>query len=406
MKQIAITNGNSAVQVEPPYISVTGPVHFFAPQAAHQLLTIADTEQPAMFERMLELGAEAYASIRTSTTLKLVETQIGGLDQQLNKTLSETLTTDRTVTAEALRGLLDKHGTKVNDVLRRYLDADSQDGVAVTVATKLAEIGDKVVERFGKMLADGDEGVLAKVREQIIKEIREQSAITVTHIAAKRALLKKSPLGGRPYEEAVAAKIAEIVRVLGDEVDRCGDKQVRGKGSAGDIVIKVNPAVTGGEIVTMVVEAKERSADAPRFSANAVAKAIDKAIGTRTAVAGIFVADSSDVLPNGLGFGKVRRGFYVAFDPDGGDDVGLAAAIYLARAEALMSLQHPAGSEIDRVAAQKQVAQVRELLDQLTKVDGHHQAAIKAIGKAGEGCDELKSKILGGLRRLDELLAA
>jgi hypothetical protein len=409
MREIEVNQNTDVtpITIAPPHIVINRPIELAAPGAAERLLKVPAVSRPETVERLLELGNVALDAIQSNATIAIVEAKLTTLDEQLNTKLASTMAQDRLEASTSLSKILNEHDIRVRSVLSGYFDETSTSSIPSVVGARLQSVGVGLMDQLHKMLDAGDEGALTKIKDQIVKEIREQTTTVLAQVSARHALLTKSNLAGKPFEEAVTMKVSEIARPLGDQVEGCGDSPVSGKGSSGDVLQILNVENTRGEVLKLVFEAKRRDATGQRFSHAAIAKSLDKAKKTRNASAAIFVADSADVLPNGLSFGHSgKNDYFVAFNPELGDDTGLASAIYLARSAMLAELVRPESDGFDRPAAESTIAELRTNLEAFAKIESDHEAALKAVQRAGLGCDDLRSRITFGLRKLDELVTA
>jgi hypothetical protein len=114
------------ILVEAPRILLTGAMAIDAPDTAELLEKIPEAERPPELRRILELGTQTAETIRTSTTLRLVEAQIAGMTQDLNVKLGGLLLKDRGEALKQTKEILDEHRTKLTTTLSRYLDPESQ----------------------------------------------------------------------------------------------------------------------------------------------------------------------------------------------------------------------------------------------------------------------------------------
>ena len=108
-----------------------------------------------------------------------------------------------------------------------------------------------------------------------------------------------------------------------------------------------------------------------------------------------------------MGFGQVSDcDFYVAYDPEVGDEMGLSTALYLARAAALSGLPSGQTETVDLAMVQPEADVVFRLLREFDSLDSFHSKAEKAITGARSLAEKLRADIAGAMRRLDEVLKA
>src|SRR5205823_1431741 len=80
----------SAIIVEAPRVTIIKAT-FEAPDAAAHLERLPESEREPELRRMLELGSQAIESVRTSTTIRMVEAQIGEMSTDLRTQLTTIL---------------------------------------------------------------------------------------------------------------------------------------------------------------------------------------------------------------------------------------------------------------------------------------------------------------------------
>ena len=386
-------------------IHIVRPTSFPAPLAAARLAGLAAHQLVPAMTRYLDIGSEAFEATRTSAAVRFLEAQVGELTQTVTCSLIETLTEGRELNRQELDRTLNDFAHKLTTAISRYLDGNSQSSIPFVVRQQVAEAGQKILRDVSSIVGEGDTGALGKVKVQIVHEIQESTTRILTQMASREALLTKSNLSGAPFEVALTETVCILLRPSNDMVERCGDKQIGGRRTSGDVLVTLNPSFTGGETVRLVLEAKKRGDRAARFTNEGITKALRDARTARGAAAAVFVADSVDVLPDRLPFGQVSPGdYFTVYDPENANDLGLAAALYLARIHALASVKATKREGLDLAAAQAIVQRIRTSMERLGMVEGEHIKAAAAIKKAGAHCEDLRGDVIAQLRILDDML--
>lgn len=393
------------ILVEGPLVTITGPVVFDVPDTADFLEGIPEAARHDQMRRTLELGTSVTGVLNTSSTLQMVEVQLGGLTQELTSKLSTVLVKDREAAIKMVRELLDDHRTKVATSLTRYLDPESQASIPVVMAKVFDKAAEALLKRVEVLLSEGDDSALGRLAERFTKELDAATATIIEKTAARHALSTKSALAGRPYEDIVEERLAGLARPLGDQITRCGDSLGLTRRKNGDIIITVSPeAVNGRTDVRIIAEAKHRSETAQVFSANEIKESLGHAQRNRGAAAGLFITEAAALLPLGIGFHEYgSSNIAVTYDPLG-DDTALAVAYRLLRLALVQDVRGAAGEQIDREAHKRIVADVRSAMTRIDTVRSQHQSAINSITKASTAVTELNESVLRGLRQLDELM--
>jgi hypothetical protein len=392
---------------ESPILTITAMMVFDVPDTATYLEGFPEVERHDRLRRIMELGTQITGVMTTSSTLQMVEAQLGGMTQELMTKLPAALAKDRETSLKMVRQLLDDHSGKVSTSLTRYLDPESQASLPMAMGKIFDKAAETFIKRVEALLSEGDESALGRLAERFTKELDAATATIIEKMAARHALTTKSALAGRPYEDVVEERLIALARPLGDQITRCGDTLGVLRKKNGDIVITVSPeAVKGRTDVRIVTEAKRRGGAAPAFSANDIKDSLGLARRNRNADAGVFVTEAAVQLPLGLGFHEYGgSNIAVTYDPNG-DDTALAVAYRLLRLAVVQDARAAAGELIDREAHKRIVADVRSAMTKLDVIRSQHQAAINSINKASTAATELNDSVLRGLRQLDDLMEA
>jgi hypothetical protein len=384
------------VLVDGATIRIAKDAAFETPKASAFLLTLDTHDWPMAVEELLEYGAATAAALQTSAHVFMLEAKVAELTTQLEKTLAEQLKGAGDQSAEVTRRLLDAH----KQAITRLLDISSKDGLPAKVVEMLDAANRNAMKHIEVMLQDGEAGAIGKAVKQITEQIKETGLSITTALAARDALLTRSNRRGGRFEEILAVRLPILVRGMG-RVEHCANTEGDKARNAGDYLITLD-GTHAGEDVTIVVEAKSHNA---RFSANEIRRELKLGRTNRGARAAVFVAESSVILPDGVGFGQVSDcDFYVAFDPVQGDETSLVCALYLAKATALASVAVNGGEQVDIGAIQREVASMRALVLQFSKIEACHSKVDKEVGNARTVAADLKADIVAALRRLDDLL--
>jgi hypothetical protein len=170
--------------------------------------------------------------------------------------------------------------------------------------------------------------------------------------------------------------LADIARGSGDLVDRTAAEAgevLRSK--KGDFVVTVDPSLTGGADVRIVVEAKDRP-----MSGRAMRDELREAKENRAASVGVVVFSPSHA-PAGIAPFDVRAGdVYCVVDPAAPDPSTLEAALRLARLLALAGLREVA-AEVDVEAVRAAMTGVRAELEALKGI----KATLTSIANGAVG---------------------
>jgi len=405
-ENIVNTPDLTAVAVEGYVVRIHRPVALEAPRAADLLRSLPPDRWLGTVEDMVEYGATALLSVKTSATVQLLERQMADLVDQLRnamvENLGQTLLTDRELAKETLMRLLNEHSGSMTKLLGRYVDPNSKEGLPAVMAQQLEQVTKSALRQVDALLQDGDESALGKLAAKLTKQIEAVEMSICEKIAARNALMTKSMHKGRPFEEAITAELAELVRPYGGQVERVGDTLGVKRQRHGDHVITFSGPLVGGHTIKLAIQAK--TAGTKAYSHAAVKCECQGACENREALGCIFIGETVDVLPDGRNFGPVANNdYFVAWNPDGNDEL-LGITLYLAMANAVHAVNAGTGSDFDRSAMRKEIEGIRNLLEELSSVESCHSSALKSIEKARLSVSSVRASILTSLSKLDNLV--
>lgn len=241
--------------------------------------------------------------------------------------------------------------------------------------------------------------------EDFQRVLRQHDLEFAKVVIEQRTVATRGTFKGRPFEEVITAKLTQLTMPMGAQVERCADNLGARRRKHGDHLITLDPEVTSGQPIRIVAEVKSRSEGSQRFNFGSVRQICEASRMNRGAAACIFVADTTDILPDGLSFGQLSpTDYFAVFNPETGDDTALAVALRLGLAAALETIKGPQGDAIDLAAAQEVISEVAHLIDRLSKIESYHSSAKRSIDSAGSYLDDLKAQIQALLRRLDQIL--
>ncbi len=277
---------------------------------------------------------------------------------------------------------------------------------------------DSAIGRIGTLLGtyfDGDASKLARLldptrlgspmhqfREEItagFRQLNDRLTAIEAAAAARGAERAKSAAKGADFEDLLGPLLADLARGAGDLLDRTGGETgdvMRSK--KGDFVLTLNPTLTRGAELRIVVEAKDRS-----MSGREMRDEIREAKANRGAAVGIVVFTPAHA-PTGIAPFDLRAGdVYCVIDPAAPDQATLEAAVRLARLLALETLRERA-VEVDARSIAMALAGVREQLDLIKGL----KATLTSIGNSardvGAGLDRIRDGILAKLAEAESEL--
>jgi hypothetical protein len=328
------------------------------------------------FEKLV-LRTEQANERATAALEQTLRTNFADGDGRLPRTLERFLG-DR----GALRGMVeelfdeskrDSAIGRIGRMLERYFDGD---------ASKLALLLDPTrmqspMHQFRREMADGFKAL-------------EERLVAIEAAAAARATERaRSAAKGGDFEDLLEALLADVARGSGDLLDRtANDAGATIKSKKGDFVVTVNPSITRGSDLRIVVEAKDR-----KVSGREMREELREAKTNRCASVALVVFTPAHA-PSGIAPFDVRADdVYCVLDPAAPDVATLEAAVRLARLLALASLRETE-AEVDAAAVATALASIREQLDSIKGLKSQLTSISGAAGAVSAGLDRLRDNVI------------
>jgi hypothetical protein len=365
-----------------------------------------EADRVAVVERALRIGLLALQDAATSMDTDVVRREFEKLVAQTNE-----------ANAQAARA--------VEDVLRANF-ADGEGRLPRTLERFLGDRGalqrfvgdlfdetkrDSAIGRMRGLLGtyfDGDGSRLAQLLDptrlgsplhQFRQEISEgfkgvHDRLTAIEAAgrARADERSRSAAKGMDFEDLLEGMLGELARGAGDLLDRTGTDAGSLVGSKkGDFVITLDPRLTRGADVRIVLEAKDRV-----MSPRAMREELREARENRGATIAV-AAWSARHAPTGIApFTVSGEDVHVVVDPDAPDPAYLEAAVRLARLLALAKLGDRE-VEVDARAVGRALAGVREQLEAIRALKTQLTSVATVTRTVADGLDAMRTGILARL---------
>ena len=362
-----------------------------------------DADRPAVVERALRIGLLALQDAATSMDTDVVRREFEKLiaqttaanadasraleemlranfsdrDGRLPRTLEKFLG-DRGALATFVGDLFDETKRdsaigRMRGLLGTYFDGD---------ASKLAQLLDPTrmgspLHQFRQEISDGFRGV------------HERLAALEAASRARADERSRSAAKGGDFEDLLEGMLGELARGAGDLLDRTGTEAGAVVGSKkGDFVMTVDPRLTRGADVRIVLEAKDRT-----MSPRSMREELREARENRCATVAI-AAWSVRHAPTGVApFAVIGEDVHVVIDPDAPDPAYLEAAVRLARLLALVKLAER-DVEVDARAIGRALTGVREQLEAIRSIKTQLTSVASVARNVSESLDGLRAGIL------------
>ena len=362
-----------------------------------------EADRAAIVERALRIGLIAIQDAVTSVDTDVVRREFEKLVQQSTAANEQA--------AHALEEVLRANFADGDGRLPRTLEKFLGDkGALKTLVDELFDEGrrDSAIGRIGTLLGryfDGDSSRLAQLldptrlgsplhqfRQEMTEGFRGLHERLAALEAASRARAderSRSAAKGADFEVLLDGMLGELARGAGDLVERTGTDTGAIVGSKkGDFVLTLDPRVTRGADVRIVVEAKDRT-----MSGRAMRDELREARENRGAAMAIAVWSARHA-PTGIApFAMVGEDVHVVIDPEAPDRAYLEAAVRLARLLALATLGERE-VEVDAQAIARALAGVKEQLDAIRALKTQLTSVATVTKQVAEGLDAMRAGIL------------
>jgi hypothetical protein len=412
---VAFPNGSEArVRVEPERVIVDHLV--LADAAAAGWLAAQPMDDHALLvERALKIGLTALQSVGVTLNLDAVRAEFERFADQSRAANEQA--------AQALEQVLRANFADGDGRLPRTLESFLGDrGKLRAMVDELFDPTrrDSAIGRIGTMLEryfDGDASKLASLLDPTrlgspLYQFRDEVAKGFEALQAKLAALEaaqsaradersRSAAKGGDFEDLLEGMLGEVARGANDLLERtsteAGDA---GRSKKGDFVLTIDPDVTRGADLRIVVEAKDRA-----ISGRAMREELREARTNRDAAIGLVVF-SAEHAPTGIAPFDVRAGdVYAVIDPAQPDRATLEAAVKLARLLALAGSRE-IGAEIDLAEVQRSLIAIRETLETVRGLKTQLTSIVTTSNGVSTTLDKLREAILGWIGHAEREIAA
>ena len=363
----------------------------------------SEQERVAVAERAFRIGLSALQDAGQRASVDLMRREFEGLLGQmaatneqaagaLDRMLRENFADQEGRLPRTLERFLGDRGalrTFVGDLF----DETRRDSAIGRIQTLLGRYFDGDASRLALLLDPTRMGSpLNQFREEVTRGfagLNERLAAIEAAAAARGAERARSAAKGADFEDLLADMLGRIARGAGDLLDRTADESgdiLRSR--KGDFLLTVDPGLTNGADVRIVIEAKDRA-----ISTRAIRQELREARENRGAAIAVAVFTPQHAPAGAEPFALLAGDVYCVIDPVAPEPAFLEAAIGLARLLALAGLrEREAVVDVDAVAAA--LAEIRAQMEAIRGM----KAQLTSIGTATktlwDGLDRLKQAVL------------
>ncbi|MFN8519826.1 MAG: hypothetical protein U0667_10660 [Chloroflexota bacterium] len=372
-------------------------------------------DRAAILERALRIGVTALQDAGVSMDVDVVRREFEALmrrTQAVNEKAASALD-------EVLRQNFADGDGRLPRTLERFLgdrgqlrafvaelfDEGKRDSALGRMRTMLGSYFDGDASRLAQLLDPTRLGSpLHQFRSEVaagFERLNERLAAIEAAGAARASERARSSAKGADFEALVGELLGEVCRGSGDALDRTGDEAgdvIRSK--QGDLVLTLDPGLTQGADLRVVIECKDRS-----ISGKAMREELAGAKRNRAAQVALVVFTPAHA-PAGIAPFDVRVGdVYCVIDPEAPDQTTLEAAVRLARLLALATLtQHE--SELDGMAIGAAMTAIRGQLDCIRALKMQLTSIGSAARDTSAGLDKLREAITASVTDVERALRA
>jgi hypothetical protein len=399
---LSLANHASAVDVSGDRITVERVTVIDAAAAAF-LEDRDDDDRTAAVERALRIGLSALLDAGQRAHVDLMRREFESLLGQMSVANEQAATAIDRVLRE---NFADQDG-RLPRTLERFLgdrgalrtfvgdlfDETRRDSAIGRIQTLLGRYFEGDTSRLAVLLDPTRLGSpLNQFREEVNRGfagLNERLAAIEAAALARGAERARSAAKGGDFEELLGELLGGIARGAGDLLERTAEAHgdvLRSK--KGDFLLTIDPRLTNGHDLRVVVEAKDRA-----ISTRAIRQELRDARENRAAAVSVAVFTPQHA-PHGVEpFAMLGGDVYCVIDPDAPEPAHLEAAVGLARLLALTTLrERDADVDVDAIGAA--LAEIREQMEALRGM----KAQLTSIGSATrvlwDGLDRLKQAVL------------
>ena len=374
-----------------------------------------EAERPGLLDRAIKIGLVALQDAGVTINVDAVRREFDGLLRQTEAANEKAAT----ALEQTLRANFADGDGRLPRTLEKFL---GDRGALRSFVNELFDETkrDSAIGRIGALLGtyfDGDASRLAQLLDptrlnspmhQFRREITEgfeklNDRLTAIEAAAAARATERSHSAakGADFEELLEDLLGETARGAGDTLDRTSDEigdVIRSK--KGDFVLTLDPSLTRGIEVRVVVEAKDRY-----MSGREMRDELREAKANRGACVGLVVFTPAHA-PAGISPFDIRGGdVYCVLDPAAPDIVSFAAAVRLARLTALATLRE-AVVEVDTEALSRTMVGIRQQLESIKGLKATLTSMGKSAGDVSIGLDRMRDAIVGRVLEAESELRA
>ncbi len=374
-----------------------------------------EEERGLVVERALRIGLTALQSVGVTMNLDAVRSEFDRFAEQsraANDRAAEAL--EQVLRANfgdgdgrlprTLETFLGDRG-KLHSMVDELFDPKRRDSAIGRITTMLDAYFEGDASRLATLLDPTRMGSpLHQFRTEVaagFKALEEKLVALEAAGTARAGERAKSAAKGGDFEELLEGLLGAIARGANDLLERTGtDAGDAGRSKKGDFVLTLDPGLTRGSELRVVIEAKDR-----KISGREMRDELREARTNRDAAVGLVVFTPAHA-PAGIAPFDVRSGdVYCVIDPADPDPAILEAAVRLARLLALASLRERE-AEVDAAALGEALTAIREQLETVRAMKVQLTSIGSTAGQVNTALDRMREGILAQIIRAERELVS
>ncbi len=374
-----------------------------------------EDERGVVVERALRIGLTALQSVGVTMNLDAVRSEFDRFAEQnraandraaeaLEQVLRANFGDGEGRLPRTLETFLGDRG-KLHSMVDELFDPKRRDSAIGRMSTMLETYFDGDASRLATLLDPTRMGSpLHQFRSEVaagFKALEEKLVALEAAGNARAGERSKSAAKGGDFEELLEGLLGAIARGSNDLLERTGtDAGDAGRSKKGDFVLTLDPGLTRGSELRVVIEAKDR-----KISGREMRDELREARTNRDAVVGLVVFTPAHA-PAGIAPFDVRSGdVYCVIDPADADPAILEAAVRLARLLALASLRERE-AEVDAAALGEALTAIREQLETVRAMKVQLTSIGSTAGQVTAALDRMREGILAQIIRAERELVS
>ncbi|MEX0621691.1 MAG: hypothetical protein WD187_01750 [Candidatus Woykebacteria bacterium] len=356
---------------------------------------LAEKEKAETVRKALKVGLIAMKNVGVTENVDYVEKEFSKVKNHVEKLLEDTTTEidnrlDKIFSENGVMPLVLKEYLGEGGKLQDLFDENQRN----SALGKLSDIFKRHFEGDGsviyKLLDSSDPGSpIFRLKKELTDKIDNiEKALKIKEAVAE--VEEKGTAKGVVYQDLVLQIINNIAKILDDNV--IDTSNINGKilnSKTGDVLSKINPHHSGGNSLSIVLEAKDQQKTLP-----SILKELDEAKQNRDAQVAIGVFSKLENAPGESGNFRAYPGGRIlcVFDKETKDSTALEVAYKFARLEALNEIKTE-DKKVNLVKLEGYLGQIRSKINSISSIKSSLSSIGTGIEKTKGNLEDLKLEV-------------